>query len=245
MPLIDMKCPACSAGGRVPKEKIGTRLVCKKCLTVFHLTPSGQAVLGEPPPTKVTHREKVSKEPTGYEAGDALEEMAAKLAKVKLPPPRTIAIVAGIALVVGLVAWFFSRQSLETRARTVAVAISTGESNSTAMKKIIDISVPGTETDVILWYADIYRQFLDLKLALGMDPKIKVEIPGNSGGGSGVAIIKFSREGATGTAPSPIETMQPIPSLANAKDSLELRLYFAVDAFGNWLLDGKKTSGKG
>ena len=47
--MVEMKCPACGAEGRAPKDKINTRLVCKKCLRVFHLTPSGRAVIGEPP----------------------------------------------------------------------------------------------------------------------------------------------------------------------------------------------------
>ena len=34
--MIDMKCPSCGAGGRIPREKVNTRLVCKKCLRVFH-----------------------------------------------------------------------------------------------------------------------------------------------------------------------------------------------------------------
>ena len=51
--MIEMKCPACGAEGRAPKDKINTRLVCKKCLRVFHLTPSGRAVIGEPPQAAV------------------------------------------------------------------------------------------------------------------------------------------------------------------------------------------------
>src|SRR5437764_14137537 len=50
--MIEMSCPRCGAGGRVPNNKVNSRLVCKKCLQIFHLTPSGHAVLGEPPPTK-------------------------------------------------------------------------------------------------------------------------------------------------------------------------------------------------
>ena len=48
VPMIDMKCPSCGAGGRMPREKVNTRLVCKKCLRVFHVTASGNTVLGEP-----------------------------------------------------------------------------------------------------------------------------------------------------------------------------------------------------
>ena len=50
--MIKMKCPSCGAAGRVPREKINHRLTCKRCSGVFHLSPSGQAILGEPAPPK-------------------------------------------------------------------------------------------------------------------------------------------------------------------------------------------------
>ena len=235
--MIEMKCPACGAGGRVPRDKIGARLVCKKCLKVFHLTPSGQAVLGEPPAPKVSAKEKISKDPTGYETTEALEALASKMAKVKLPSPRTLGIVAGIALVVGLGYWLFSRQSLETRARKVAKAIASSE-----IKQIVDITVPGTETDVIVWYADVYQEYLRVKVLLGREPNVSVQLPGGSSGNAGVAVVIFSGQSSQVPAPSIADTMQPIPSLSNVKDSLEVHLYFAIDALGNWLLDGKRTA---
>jgi hypothetical protein len=239
--MIEMKCPACGAGGRVPRDKVGARLVCKKCLKVFHLTPSGQTVLGEPPPPKVAPKEKkeknVSKEPTGYEATAAIDALASKVAKVQLPSPRTLGIIAGIALVIGLGFWLFSRQSLEKRARIV------GESfrNQGDIKRIVDISLPGTETDVILWFNDAYRDYLNVKLVLGREPSVDVQAPGASGGNTGVAIVRFSGRGPQSTAPPLAATMQPIPSLANVKDTLDLRLFFTVDSLGNWLLDGTRT----
>ncbi|MGZ6057713.1 MAG: hypothetical protein ACXWOV_19350 [Isosphaeraceae bacterium] len=47
--MLAIKCPACGAEGRASKEKIQTRLVCRKCLRVFHVTPSGKTVLGACP----------------------------------------------------------------------------------------------------------------------------------------------------------------------------------------------------
>lgn len=235
--MIEMNCPACGAGGRVPNDKIGTRLVCKKCLKVFHLTPSRQAVLGEPPPQKVAAKvKKVARESSGYEASEALDALASKVASIKLPSGATLGIVAGVLLVVGLGFWLFSRQSLETRTRNVGKAIIDAD-----IKKIVDMSVAGTETDVILWFNDVYRQFLDVKLVLGRDPSINIQIPGNSGGNTGVAILRFSGQGAQSSAPPLAAAMQPIPSLANVKDTLDLRLFFVVDSLGNWLLDGTKT----
>ena len=47
--MIEMSCPRCGAGGRVPRDKVNSRLVCKKCLQVFHLSSSRQPIIGEPP----------------------------------------------------------------------------------------------------------------------------------------------------------------------------------------------------
>jgi hypothetical protein len=239
MATIEMNCPACGAGGRVPRDKIGSRLVCKKCLKVFHLTPSGQAVLGEPPPPKVAPKEKkVSKDPTGYQTSEALDDLASRLAKIRLPSGRTLGIVAGVALVIGLGFWLFSRQSLEKRALYVGKAIADAE-----IKKIVDISIPGTENDIILWFNDVYRQFLDVKVVLGRQPFVNVLVPGTSGGNSGVAIIRFSGQSAQASAaPNIADTMQTVPSLSNIKDSLDVRVFFAVDSLGNWLVDGKRTA---
>jgi len=232
-----MNCPSCGAGGRIPRDKIGSRLVCKKCLKVFYVTASGQAVLGEPPAPKVIPKDKISKDPTGYDTSEALDALAAKVAKVQLPSPKTLAIVGGIALVVGLAYWLLSRQSLETRAKAVAEAIAESE-----IKQIVDISVPGTETAIIIWYADVYKEYLAVKVLLGRKPAVKIEIPGSSGGDSGLAIAHFSGQGAQSAAPGLADAMQPIPSLSNVKDTLDVRLYFVVDAMGNWLLDGNRTA---
>src|SRR5262249_49109459 len=43
--MIEMSCPRCGAGGRVPRERVNSRLVCRKCLQVFHLSPSLQPVI--------------------------------------------------------------------------------------------------------------------------------------------------------------------------------------------------------
>ena len=152
--MIEMNCPACGAGGRVPRDKVGTRLVCKKCLKVFHLTPSGQAVLGEPPAPKVAAKEKSSKDPTGYQTTEALEELASKMAKIKLPSRQNLASWLDRAGGrIGLLVVF------PPVAREPAPAKSLKPSSAAEIKKIVDISVPGTETDVILWFNDVYQQY--------------------------------------------------------------------------------------
>ncbi len=47
--MIDVVCPHCGRAGSAPEDKVNSRLVCKKCHMVFHLSPSGRATPGEPP----------------------------------------------------------------------------------------------------------------------------------------------------------------------------------------------------
>src|SRR5947208_1660602 len=141
--MIEMSCPRCGAGGRVPRNKLNARLVCKKCLQVFHLTPGGQAVPGEPPPSKEASKERAPRERIEFDAS-ALEGLGQKLAKIRLPDAKILGVVGLVLLITAGVAWLLSRESVETRSRQIANAISKGE-----VGVVIGLAVPGTENDAI------------------------------------------------------------------------------------------------
>ncbi len=46
--MPEVECPSCGGFGTIPKDKVNDRLVCRKCHVVFHVTPAGRSVLGEP-----------------------------------------------------------------------------------------------------------------------------------------------------------------------------------------------------
>ena len=117
--MIEMSCPRCGAGGRVPNNKVNSRLVCKKCLQVFHLTPGGHAVMGEPPPPKEAPKARAPREQVDLDLS-ALEGLGQKLAKLKLPDVKTMAVVAAVLLVVAGIWWLLSRESLQTRSERIA-----------------------------------------------------------------------------------------------------------------------------
>ena len=102
--MIEMKCPGCGAGGRVPRDKKNTRLVCKKCLKVFHLSPSGTPVLGEPPEAKDAPKGAGSKgiRWRGSSSAGRSTTSPQKFSKIKLP--RISGAAAGITAAVILVA---------------------------------------------------------------------------------------------------------------------------------------------
>jgi hypothetical protein len=221
---------------------MNSRLVCKKCLRVFHLTPSGKAVLGEPPaPKEVLVKERALRESSSsVELSGAFDDLASRLSKVKLPKisPQTLGIVAGVLLVALLGYWFFSRQSLEKRSGTIAKAIM-----DTDMKTVIEMAAPGTEMDAIRWCNDAVRQYGEVKIALaGMDARVKFNVLSDGSSGPAVVVAQFSSEGTRLDGKAYAETTQPIPSLANTSAMLEMPLYFVKDFWGNWVLDGKRTA---
>jgi len=68
--MIAMSCPSCGRAGQCPKEKVHTRLVCRKCHVVFHLDASGRAVIGDPnQPVKKEVKKKAK------EAGSLVEAL--------------------------------------------------------------------------------------------------------------------------------------------------------------------------
>jgi hypothetical protein len=239
--MPDISCPACGAGGRVPREKMHTRLVCRKCLQVFHLSPSGKAMLGEPPVQKeALIKERAPKEASSVELSGAFDDLASRLSKIKLPKvsPQTLGIVAGIVLLACAGYWFFSKQSLEKRSETVAKAIMNAD-----MKTVIELAAPGTEMDAIRWCNDAVRQYGDVKISMaGMDARVKLKVLSDSSSGPAVVVAQFSSEGTRLDGKAYAESIQPVPSLSNTNAMLELPLYWVKDFWGNWVLDGKRTA---
>ena len=198
--MIDIKCPSCGAGGRVPREKINSRLTCKKCLRVFHLSPSGQAILGEPPAPKDAPKPKTPRTQAAHDTATAIDDIAEKFSKIKVPtiPPGVLGI-AGAVLVVGLLAyWFFSRQGIEARSVAVAHAF-----NSTDMKLVLDMTSQDTVMDAIRWFNDATLKFNELKIALGgQEPGIKTQVAEGSKGGGTQVTVTFYKAGPRQEGPA-------------------------------------------
>jgi hypothetical protein len=238
--LIDMKCPSCGAGGRIPKEKVNVRLVCKKCLRVFHVTPAGNTVLGEPAAPKEESKPRHNRESARSDTVQSFDELTSRLSKVRLPEvqPMTLGLIAGIVLLSTFGYWFvFYKQSLATRTESVARAIVKSD-----MKTVVDLAVQGTEMDTMRWYHDVYKSYLDLKLALaGQEAGIVIQVPVEDRGGTTRVNVLFSKEGLRFDGAIFNDALQPNPSLSRSKTSLDVPLFWVKDLWGNWHLDGTKT----
>ena len=235
--MIQMVCPRCGAAGRIPQEKVNARLVCKKCLQVFHLKPGGVAVLGEPPATKSSPKVRTVRERPEL-ISSANEGLGDYFAKIRLPDPKIIGVTLVVLMIIGMLSWVFSQESVETRSKIMASAIAKGDIGA-----VMPMVLPGTEGDAMKWFYEIHPNYLDLKKSMGLhEPAVQIQVQKTSDGQSAVALLVFSRDGAhQGVNPTGEDELLA-PKVSKVKNSLEITLYWTPDTWGTWRLDAKRTA---
>jgi hypothetical protein len=235
--MIDMNCPACGAEGRAPNDKINTRLVCRKCLKVFYLTPTGRAVLGEPPQAAVTPTTKTPREKVEFDFSLDVPPWLRSLTK-RVISPKVLAVVGGlIVLAAGYAAVSYLRgESLEERATKVARAAVDGD-----LGTLLTLTSTDTGDDMVKWYTKVRPQCDELKRAL-LTPTPFVQLVVNkeddaTGTVEVVAQITNKEPLARTGARIPDATI----SAFSAEKKIELPLMLTSEGFGGWRLDGKRT----
>jgi hypothetical protein len=235
IPMIEMKCPACGAEGRAPKDKINTRLVCKKCLRVFHLTPSGRAVIGEPPQPVVAP----------VKAPDPTEKFELALnfewlggIKKLVTSPKVLAVVGGLIVVAAgyMVVSLFHSESLETRASRIAKATVKGE-----LSTLLELSSTGTSDDIVKWFIAIQPQCVEIKKAMTTaEPAVDVVInKEDAASGTADVVARVASEEALSKHHG---NKLPDMSISTFADRVyELPLVFISEGLEGWRLDGKRT----
>jgi hypothetical protein len=230
--MIEIQCPACGAGGRASKQKTNARLVCKKCLKVFHITATGLAVLGEPPPTgEAAARTAVAV----HDPTKDVDQWFERLSRVLFSPSTLILFVCLIGLLIG---WaFYSRsENLEGRVEEVARAAYDGD-----IKALQAMAAEGNGEDVLKWRESVRPKLDDLRVSLGIaPPSVNVVIRGqDSSTGTADVVAQMSSE-------QELErrgTSLPDPSLAltSGKRTVDLPLRFRREGWNGWRLDAKQT----
>jgi hypothetical protein len=194
--------------------------------------------MGEPPAPKDVPKARAPRESGGIELEvPGLEGLGQKLSKIKLPDVKILGVTAGVLLVVAFFWWLFSKQSVEQRCESLAKAI-----RDLNMDAAVAMALPGTEMDAMKWVGDVYKQYVDLKLAIGnLEPGVQTKVDYNSDG-TAQALMVFGREGAVSTGPLSVEQASSLEPSANAKKSMEVVVHWAKDTWGTWRMDGKRTA---
>src|SRR3954447_11717431 len=165
-----MKCPACKVAGRVSKNKLNTRLVCQKCLAVFHVTPTGRAVLGEPPQAAAT-ASKGPREKIGLELSLDGPPWLRRVTDVVFSP-RVLAVVGVLILLFGgyTAISALRGESLQERSGKLARAAVIGD-----LGTLLELTVEGTGDDMLKWYTAVRPQCDEVRNRL-RDPTPYVEV---------------------------------------------------------------------
>ncbi|MGC1722348.1 MAG: hypothetical protein WA746_25465 [Isosphaeraceae bacterium] len=167
--MLAIKCPACGAEGRASKEKIQTRLVCRKCLRVFHVTPSGKTVLGEPPAPGQTST-AVSRAKAAPDPVQKVDQWFDRASK-RFFLPTSLILTVGLILLAVAGTLFTPRrpESLQDRVARVAKAAVEGD-----LQTIRELAATGTAGSAVTWCITIRPQCDELMHRLG-SRKLAVE----------------------------------------------------------------------
>jgi len=234
--MLEIKCPACGAEGRAPKEKIQARLVCRKCLKVFHVTPSGKTVLGEPPATGQTA--------TAVSPATALPDPAQKVdqwfdrASKKLSSPTSLILAVGLILLAVAAVFFGSRrlESLEDRVAKAARAAVEGD-----LHTIRELAATGTGAEVDAWYLSTRPECDELMRQLGskklvIETAVKQQDPAEQWAEVVAQVsIEEGLERKGNVLPDASIAVMPTSS------AVSLPMAWKSEGMAGWRLDGKRT----
>jgi hypothetical protein len=232
--MIEIKCPACGAGGRATKEKILTRLVCRKCLKVFHVTPSGKSVLGEPPATGQTATADPQKT---VDRTQTVEEWFDR-ASTRFSSPTTLILAVGLILLVVAAVHFAARspERLQDRVAQAARAAVQGD-----LRTIREMAATGTSAEVSAWYLSIRPQCDELLVRLGskklaVDTVVK-QVDSTQEQIELVAQVSIEEglERSGNLLPDASSVVTPITP------PLSLPMAWKSEGRSGWRLDGKRT----
>jgi hypothetical protein len=238
--MIVMNCPACGAEGRAPKEKVNTRLVCRKCLRAFYLTPSGRAVAGDPP-TPGSRATATPEEQTAADRTKSVDRILERLSKGGLILWRTVAVALGMIALVIAVSLVLSRhkETLQERVTKVAQAALDADVHTVAA-----FASEGTKDDVVQWYDSVRERCNLLKLRLGSGKaKVDVEIKEESPDQDGVdVVVRLSSDEnldrkAGGALPDPSLAM----AAPESGQTLTLPMTWRSETWSGWRMDGRLT----
>jgi hypothetical protein len=232
MAAIDLECPKCGATGSIPRNKINTRLVCKKCRAIFHVNPLGRSVLGEPQGVSDPKREEAHPA-RPRDRG----EMGTGLSLPKLDSYH-LAIAGGVVLVLllgyGIYKFFNGPDEITPAAQIIANSIALDSPDFFRPN-----ALPGTEAEAMKFFDATHTA---LSTARSQSPTksltTQVLVESVTEMGSKAEVLGVFKP-TTGFVHE-----QQIAGAANdqsGETKVMRTLWLAKDPAGTWKLDGRKT----
>jgi hypothetical protein len=154
--MIELACPSCGRAGQVPREKMNSRLVCRKCHVVFHLEAGGRAIVGEPHhgPAKDPHRNaRKDEHHSVFEVLhlptlDDLTHLGDNLSDYSFPVKPVLGVLGGLVVLwVGFSLFNGPPESVADRARLAVEALARDD-----LDRLKGYATDKTRDDLVRWY---------------------------------------------------------------------------------------------
>ncbi|AGA30258.1 zinc ribbon domain-containing protein [Singulisphaera acidiphila] len=236
--MIELACPSCGRAGSIPREKINTRLTCKKCHIVFHVNTTGRALVGEP------HVEPPKAEPRHHEglhlpSFESLEGLTESLPTVS---PRSLGVgAAALSVVVGLFLFLTKPpESLADSAQRTAERFANDD-----LIYLKQIATSETIDDVVRWFDAVHPQLVkNREQWKSREARIQVMVIGedhNQRKGEAQAFIYPAGEAGHVNAIATAAASTTTTATSAQQQPIDLRLHWVLDRKGTWKLDGLQT----
>ncbi|AMV39388.1 hypothetical protein [Planctomyces sp. SH-PL62] len=231
--MITMNCPSCGAEGRVPKDKVNTRLLCKKCLKSFHLTPEGRVVAGSPHESgKALHLI-----PEAHVLDHVEEEVDHWVERLRRSVPWIAAAVLVLGLVVGGLAVLRASRPLpfDEQAARIAQALIRND-----LKTLRGLSVSGTDDAVAEWAEAVRPEFQEhTESSQTAAPRVEV-VRSHQDVGPGLreAFASIHTDQAVGRMGFAVPD---VSTSMKSTGAVEVPMILAGDDRWGWRLDGGRT----
>jgi len=231
--MIELDCPSCGRKGYAPHVQAESRLVCKKCQVVFHMTSTGRLELGEPPnsgrSSRDTNRSTQATATKKAKAATPRESAEFGLPEFKVTPLQAK---IGVGVAVLLAVGYFLIQDhppepLSYRAQKAADSVVADDLPS--LKGLADSQA---QDALAKWYETAHGKIEQLKKdSPGRPVMTTVLVNGEDRAAkAGAAVLYVNLGSPTGAAAK---------STKAAKLTLEIPLLWTLSG-NRWVLDGKK-----
>lgn len=235
--MIDLECPHCGRVGSVPPDKASSRLVCRKCRMVFHLSPSGRAVLGEPPSASAAGDARKQKAGSLHSAPNAAKGLDlgldGGLFGSNINPRHLLLLGASLGLIAA--AYFIysspSTSSLAIQGRRIAVALAEGDD-----KTLKQLASTESVTQVDTWFGKVQPLIESLKNE-SVDRELLVlemVVEENLYQGKGTVFVFFTPAKGSTRAEKIAAAAGSVP---DKKTLQQLSTNWVLDSSGKWRLD--------
>lgn len=231
--MIDLECPHCGRVGSVPPEKATSRLVCRKCHMVFHLSPTGRALKGEPPSVSESEARK-------HKADAFLSAKGASPEREEKSPfefnfNRRQLLLSGVFLGLIVVTYFTfsgpSTSSLAIQGQRIAKALAAGDD-----KTLKELASTDSASQVDTWFGKVQPLIEALKdESVGRELLLsQMIVEENPVQGKGTMFVFFAPANGSTRAEKIASAAGSVP---DKKSIQQLSTNWVLDTSGKWRLD--------